>query len=68
MTTIDLHAPNISCAHCKASIEAELRDEPGLLGVVVDVETKQVHIEFEDHVTGADALRAKLAEVGYPTT
>lgn len=67
MPTIDLHAPDISCAHCKASIEADLGDEPGVLGVVVDVATKQVHVEFEDQVTDADALRAKLAEVGYPT-
>ena len=68
MATIDLHASDISCAHCKANIEGDLGSEPGVRRVVVDVATRQVQIDFDEQATDAADLRAKLAEIGYPTT
>ncbi len=68
MATIDLHAGDISCAHCKASIEGDLGREPGVRRVVVDVAIRQVQIDFDEQATHADVLRTKLAEIGYPTS
>ena len=68
MATIDLHAPDISCGHCKAHIEGDLRGEPGVRRVAVDVAARQVQIDFDDEATDTVVLRAKLAEIGYPTT
>jgi len=68
MATTDLHAGDISCAHCKANIEGDLGSEPGVRRVVIDVATRQVQIDFDEQATRADVLRAKLAEIGCPTS
>ncbi|MHB1503242.1 MAG: heavy-metal-associated domain-containing protein [Acidimicrobiales bacterium] len=65
-TTAVLHAPDISCGHCKAHIEGDLTGEPGIEKVEVDVETKDVHVTFDEQGTDLDAVQAKLAEIGYP--
>lgn len=66
MTTIAFQAPDISCGHCKASIESDLAGEPGVRSVVVDVDARQVRIDFEEQETDPDTLRSKLTEAGYP--
>ena len=37
-----LSVPDMSCGHCKASVEAALAPLPGVQAVVVDVVTRQV--------------------------
>lgn len=68
MATIELNAPDISCGHCKASIEGDLAAEPGVEAVAVDIEARQVRIDYADAVIDVPTLRAKLAEIGYPTS
>ncbi|MHB8190940.1 MAG: heavy-metal-associated domain-containing protein [Ferrimicrobium sp.] len=68
MAIVDLHSPDISCAHCKSSIEKDLSNELGVRSVVVDVATKHVLIDFDDDKNDTDTLRAKLAEIGYPAS
>jgi copper chaperone len=53
--------PGISCDHCKHAIEAEVGMVAGVSDVVVDVESKSVHVQG-----GADAaIRAAIDEAGY---
>jgi copper chaperone CopZ len=57
--------PNISCAHCVATIERELRTISGVKDVTGDVETKQVAVGYEvDTVLGE--VEKMLEEIGYP--
>jgi copper chaperone CopZ len=64
--TIDLTAPDISCDKCKANIEGDLADQPGIEQVTVDVATRRVRIAYDQAQTSPDQLRAKLADIGYP--
>jgi copper chaperone len=64
--TIELTAPDISCAKCKANIEGDLAGQPGIKQVIVDVGTRQVRITSDHDQTGLAQLQAKLAEIGYP--
>ena len=66
MSTIDLTADDISCAHCKNTIEHDLGGTPGVEGVEVDVDTKTVHVTYDEGQTDEAALRSKLDEIGYP--
>ena len=68
MDTVELSAPDISCAHCKATIEKGLGDTPGVVRVEVDVDTKAVQVAYDRAVTDQDVLRAALSDLGYPTT
>jgi copper chaperone len=57
--------PNISCGHCVATIERELRTVSGVKDVVGDLKTKQVAVGYEDEsVLGR--VEEMLEEIGYP--
>jgi copper chaperone CopZ len=65
MSSKAYHVPNISCAHCVATIERELRTISGVKDVTGDVETKQVAVGYEgDTVPGR--VERMLEEIGYP--
>ncbi|MBX3069476.1 MAG: heavy-metal-associated domain-containing protein [Thermomicrobiales bacterium] len=59
-------APGINCGHC----EHKIRRSFGSLGGVVDLQvsnvTKTVVVDFEPEVVSIDAIRAALADAGYP--
>ena len=65
-STLDLIASDISCGKCKQNIESDLAGEPGIVSVDVTVAEKGIHIVYDDTVIGPDALRSKLADIGYP--
>lgn len=65
MTTKTYHVPNISCGHCTATIERELKFVDGVEQVRADQASKDVTVNARDE----DVLRqveALLAEIGYP--
>jgi copper chaperone len=57
--------PNISCGHCVATIERELRTVSGVQDVVGDVDTKQVAVGYEDESV-LPRVEEMLKEIGYP--
>jgi copper chaperone len=57
--------PNISCGHCTATIERELKLVNGVQNVKADQESKQVTVEVNDPAT-LGAVEAMLDEIGYP--
>ncbi len=65
MTEITLNIPNISCHHCIMTIRRESGFVDGAEFVSGDVEarTATFHIESD---AALDALKAALAEAGYP--
>jgi copper chaperone CopZ len=64
--TIDLIAPDISCAKCKQNIEGDLAGDPGVQNVTVDVTARIVRIAYDERQTSPGRLRARLSEIGYP--
>ncbi len=68
MSILDLTAKDISCEHCKMTIESTLGSTSGVRTVEVDVASKAVHVVYDDSETSSEAIRSKLDEVGYPTS
>ena len=65
MKTVKLEIPNISCNHCIMTISRESGFVDGVEFVSGDVEGKTATFQVADD--GAlDALKAALAEAGYP--
>jgi copper chaperone len=60
MTTLSV--PDMTCGHCKASVEAALK--PLANNVQVDLTTRQVQAEGAP----AETLVAALSEIGFPAT
>ncbi len=64
MTDITLSVPEISCDHCKMSIEGAVGELAGVDRVEVSVDTKMVDVSF-DSPTDRDAVVAAIEEQGY---
>jgi copper chaperone len=63
MTTFSV--PDMSCGHCKATVETALAAVPGADQVSVDLTTRKV--EVEGSAPPAEILKA-LDNAGYPAT
>jgi copper chaperone CopZ len=66
METLTLTAPDISCEHCKSTIEREIGTAEGIHSVAVDVPTKQVTVVYDAGRTSRETIIAALNEEGYP--
>lgn len=56
-----LSVPDMTCGHCKASVEAALT--PLTTKVVVDLGAKQVSLEGENDIA---VILSALADIGFP--
>jgi copper chaperone len=65
---ITLTAPDISCDHCKHTIERELGTLPGVQSVSVEVPSKHVDVRFDPSRISEATIITKLDEEGYPVT
>ena len=55
--------PRVSCGHCRVAITNEVSPLPGVAGVEVDLEAKQVRVSGHD--LDDAAIRAAIDEAGY---
>lgn len=65
MATKIYSVPNISCAHCVATIGRELREVPGVEDVEGDVGRKEVTVVYGDESV-LSRVEEVLKEIGYP--
>jgi len=64
MTSITLSVPEISCDHCKNSIEGAVGELAGVDRVEVTIDAKTVDVSF-DSPTDVDAVVAAIEGQGY---
>lgn len=65
MTTKTYHVPAISCGHCVATIERELKQLEGVLTVTAEQEPKRVTVQVTDDSL-LPQIEQTLVEIGYP--
>jgi copper chaperone len=65
MTQITLSVPDISCGHCKSSIEGALEPLEGVESAQVSIEDRNVAISYDDSSVDIDAFVAVIDEQGY---
>ena len=65
MTTETLSVPDISCDHCRRTIETTLGRLPGVREATVDVGARTVQITYDETAVGPATIRATLADEGY---
>lgn len=64
MTSITLSVPEISCDHCKNSIEGAVGELAGVDKVEVTIDARTVDVSF-DSPTDVDAVVAAIEGQGY---
>lgn len=65
MTTRTISVPEIFCDTCKNAIEGALSPVSGVDRAVVDIDSRQVTVDYDDAVISPDALVAAIEEQGY---
>lgn len=65
MSLKSLHIPDMTCGHCKTSIEEALGQLGGIDSVVVDLETKAVKVRFEADSLTLDAIVETIENQGF---
>jgi len=64
MTEIKLDVPDISCDHCKMSIEGAVGELTGVATVAVSVADRTVDVSYDDSLN-KDAIVSAIEEQGY---
>ncbi len=64
-TTTILRVPEISCDHCKHSIEGAVGALTGVESVNVEIEPKTVHLTYDESALGLETVKAAIEAVGY---
>ena len=59
-----LSIPDMSCGHCKVTVEQALLAIEGVKRASVDLDARTVSVEYSDSVS-EDALRVAVSEAGY---
>jgi copper chaperone len=68
MTTETLSVPDISCDHCRHTIETSLGRLPGVRAATVDVGARTVQVSYDQAAVGPATIRDTLADEGYEVT
>jgi copper chaperone len=66
MATTVLSIPDISCAHCQATITNALTPLDGVQSVTVDIATKKATVQYDPSVVQVDQMKHVLDEEDYP--
>ncbi len=65
MTQINFSVPDISCDHCKHSIEEAVSALAGVESVEVGIESKVVAVDFDDASISPDQIATAIEGQGY---
>jgi copper chaperone CopZ len=64
--TLNTHCPTIQCAGCAEAIKRSLGKLAGVQRVDVDIEGKNVTVQYEESQIKGEALRQRLEQAGFP--
>lgn len=65
MSKQSISVPDISCNHCKMSIEGAVGALDGVDRVEVHIDPRSVDVEFDEAAVSLDAIFAAIEEQGY---
>lgn len=65
MSQITLNVPDISCGHCKSSIEGAVSGLDGVEQVTVHIQPKTVDLSFDESTVSLDRIVEAIEEQGY---
>lgn len=65
MATETIHVPEIHCGHCKSAIEGALSPMKGVSRAEVDIDGRNVTVEFDAATLDRSRLVAEIEDQGY---
>jgi copper chaperone len=65
MANIKLRVTGMTCGHCQAKVEQALKGTAGVYSAVVDLQTGEAEIDFEDDAATTAQLITAIEHAGY---
>lgn len=65
MTHKEIQVNGMTCGHCVETVTQAVNSIDGISQVSVDLEKKQVSVDFDESRTDMGAVSAKITEVGF---
>jgi copper chaperone len=65
MTQITLSVPDISCGHCKSSIEGAVAPMDGVASAEVTIDARIVAVDYDESSVSLDAIITAIEDQGY---
>lgn len=65
MTQITLSVPDISCGHCKSSIEGAVAPMDGVAAAEVTIDAHTVAVDYDETSVSLDAIITAIEDQGY---
>jgi copper chaperone len=62
---LTLNAPDMSCNHCKMTIENAVKELSGIKFVNADPNTKKVTVDFDENEVSLDDIKSVIEDAGY---
>lgn len=66
INSLQAHSPDIQCDGCAQSIQRVLEKLPGIQSVQVDVQTKNISVQYDSSATTETAIHTQLTKAGFP--
>jgi copper chaperone len=60
-----LSVEGMSCAHCKAAVEGELKALPGIEKANADIAMGTVEVRYDEGAVSTEDLKGAIEEAGY---
>ena len=65
MANQTLNVEGMTCDHCVQTIKEAVNNLIGIRGVEVDLENKQVAVEYDKALVKLDSITDKIVEIGF---
>lgn len=65
MTQEIIKVEGMSCMHCQLRVKKAVEAVEGVQGADVNLQTKQVTVDYEEGKTNLEKVRAAIREAGY---
>jgi len=64
-TQVTLNVPDISCGHCKSSIEGAVAPMAGVATAEVTIDARTVDVSFDEAAVDLEAIITAIEDQGY---
>jgi len=61
----NIQVEGMTCGHCVETVTQAVNSLDGISQVLVDLDKKQVSVDFDENRTNGDAISSKITEVGF---
>jgi copper chaperone len=65
MTHKKIQVEGMTCGHCVETVTQAVNSLDGIGKVSVDLDKKQVSVDFDESLTDPDTISSKIIEVGF---